>query len=58
MSVPPPTPASDEWTWAAVTRDGVPIKIRPLRGDDEQREIAFIGSLSERSRYFRLGEIT
>jgi RimJ/RimL family protein N-acetyltransferase len=28
--------------------------IRPLRPDDREREIAFINSLSERSRYFRL----
>ncbi|HEY0682254.1 MAG TPA: GNAT family N-acetyltransferase [Steroidobacter sp.] len=54
MSVPPTTPALDDWTWTAVARDGAPIKIRPLRRDDEQREIAFIGSLSERSRYFRV----
>jgi acetyltransferase len=42
------------WTWTAVVRGGAPIKIRPLRRDDAQREIAFIDSLSERSRYFRL----
>jgi RimJ/RimL family protein N-acetyltransferase len=32
----------------------VEIRIRPLRPDDREREIAFINSLSERSRYFRL----
>lgn len=54
MSAPPPTPSLDEWTWTTVARDGVPIKMRPLRSNDEQREIAFIAALSERSRYFRL----
>lgn len=49
-----PTSASDEWTWTTTTSDGASIKIRPLRRGDEQREIAFVGSLSERSRYFRL----
>lgn len=33
---------------------GVEICIRPLRADDREREVAFINSLSERSRYFRL----
>lgn len=54
MSAPPPTPALEEWTWATVARGGARIKIRPLRKNDERREIAFVGSLSERSRYFRL----
>lgn len=36
------------------TRNDVEIRIRPLRPDDREREIAFINSLSERSRYFRL----
>ncbi|HEY0942605.1 MAG TPA: GNAT family N-acetyltransferase [Steroidobacter sp.] len=54
MGAPPPTTPLDEWVWTATTRDGTPITIRPLRKDDEQREIAFVNSLSERSRYFRL----
>lgn len=54
MSTPPPASSLDEWTWTTVARDDVPIKVRPLRRDDEQREIAFIASLSERSRFFRL----
>lgn len=54
MPAPPPTPTLDEWTWTTVARDGTSITVRPLRRDDEQREIAFISSLSERSRYFRM----
>lgn len=50
----PATPQLDEWIWTTVARDGVPIKVRPLRREDEQREIAFISSLSERSRFMRL----
>jgi RimJ/RimL family protein N-acetyltransferase len=42
------------WSSQAVTRDGAGIRIRPLRADDREREIAFIKSLSERTRYFRL----
>jgi len=34
--------------------NGATITIRPLRRDDEQREIAFINSLSEQSKYFRM----
>lgn len=48
------TRALDEWTWLAADRSGGSIKIRPLRRDDQQREIAFIDSLSERSRFFRM----
>lgn len=44
----------ERWVTQARSRRGAPISIRPLRSDDRQREIAFIGSLSERSRYFRL----
>ena len=54
MLAPPPTPRLDEWIWTTATRDGAPVTIRPLRPDDEEREIAFIDSLSERSRYFRM----
>lgn len=44
----------ESWTSCAATRTGAQICIRPLRPDDRDREIAFINSLSERSRYFRL----
>lgn len=44
----------EKWTSREQTRTGVQICIRPLRADDREREIAFINSLSERSRYFRL----
>lgn len=54
MIAPQPTRALDEWTWVTVDSSGAAIKIRPLQRDDEQREIAFIGSLSERSRFFRM----
>src|SRR5690606_23726838 len=54
MLAPPPTTTLDEWTWSTTARDGTPTTIRPLRKDDEQREIAFVASLSERSRYFRM----
>jgi acetyltransferase len=42
------------WTSQAHSRDGVRLCIRPLRPDDREREIEFINSLSERSRYYRL----
>ena len=45
---------SKKWTSCVRTRSDVEICIRPLRPDDRQREIAFINSLSEQSRYFRL----
>lgn len=54
MLPPPPTSKLDEWIWTTAARDGTRITIRPLCRDDEQREIAFIDSLSERSRYFRM----
>lgn len=54
MVAPRPTLKLDEWTWATAARDGTPITVRPLCPDDEQREIAFIESLSERTRYFRM----
>jgi acetyltransferase len=38
----------------AQARDGAPFCIRPLRPDDRTREIAFLESLSERTRYLRL----
>jgi acetyltransferase len=42
------------WTSQSSTRNGVRLCIRPLRPDDREREIEFINSLSERSRFFRL----
>lgn len=50
----PSLPSLQEWSWTAAARDGTPIRIRPLRAGDEQREIAFIASLSERTRFFRM----
>ena len=44
----------ERWTTCAQTRMGVPVCIRPLASDDRAREIAFLNSLSEQSRYFRL----
>lgn len=42
------------WTSQSSTRSGARLCIRPLRPDDREREIDFINSLSERSRYYRL----
>ena len=42
------------WTSQASARNGVRVCTRPLRSDDREREIEFINSLSERTRYFRL----
>lgn len=44
----------ERWVLQARTRRGAAICIRPLRADDREREVAFIDSLSERSRYLRL----
>jgi RimJ/RimL family protein N-acetyltransferase len=44
----------DRWVTQVRSRWGSVLCIRPLRPDDREREIAFINSLSERSRYFRL----
>jgi acetyltransferase len=54
MSGPPSAELLEKWTSRVRTRGDLEICIRPLRPDDRQREIAFISSLSERSRYFRL----
>jgi acetyltransferase len=43
-----------QWTSQSTARNGTRLCIRPLRADDREREIEFINSLSERSRYFRL----
>ena len=50
----PLTPYPDQWQRAAITRDGVPYRIRPIRTEDAQREGDFIRGLSEESRYSRL----
>jgi acetyltransferase len=42
------------WTSQSTSRDGARVCIRPLRPDDREREVEFINSLSERSRYYRL----
>jgi RimJ/RimL family protein N-acetyltransferase len=44
----------DRWITQVRSRRGGMLCIRPLRPDDREREIVFINSLSERSRYFRL----
>jgi RimJ/RimL family protein N-acetyltransferase len=42
------------WTSQSSARNGAPLCIRPLRPDDREREIEFINSLSERTRFYRL----
>ncbi len=42
------------WTSQSSARNGLQLCMRPLRPDDRDREIEFINSLSERSRFFRL----
>lgn len=54
MSHVPSQAFIDQWTSTAETRTGVQICLRPLRPDDREREVAFIASLSERSRYLRM----
>jgi RimJ/RimL family protein N-acetyltransferase len=53
-SVVAPAAELERWTSRVRTRNGAELCIRPLRPDDREREIAFIQSLSERTRYFRL----
>ncbi|MGD0503431.1 MAG: GNAT family N-acetyltransferase [Steroidobacteraceae bacterium] len=48
----PPYPIA--WERAALTRDNVAYRIRPIRPDDSARERAFIVELSPESRYTRL----
>ena len=43
-----------EWTSRIQARSGASVCVRPLRSDDREREIAFMSSLSERSRYLEL----
>ena len=54
MTAQAPADPLAEWTARAHARDGSPLILRPLRPDDRIREIAFINSLSERTRYLRL----
>jgi RimJ/RimL family protein N-acetyltransferase len=54
MSAALPADLVAEWTSQAHTKRGEPICIRPLRPGDRVREIAFIDSLSERTRYLRV----
>jgi len=42
------------WERAALTRDGMAYRIRPIRADDEAREREFIMGLSPESRYMRM----
>jgi acetyltransferase len=54
---PPPQPpfgypAELERTWQA--GDGTILRLRPLRSDDLDRELAFIAGLSEQTLYYRL----
>jgi RimJ/RimL family protein N-acetyltransferase len=42
------------WTSSASTRVGIDVHLRPLRAEDREREIEFISSLSERTRYLRM----
>jgi acetyltransferase len=51
---PVPAELLASWTSQSSTRDGAQLCIRPLRPDDREREIEFINSLSERTRYYRL----
>ena len=44
----------EDWVTRACSHKGAVLCIRPLRPDDRDREIAYLNSLSERSRYFRL----
>jgi acetyltransferase len=50
--LPPGYPADLERTWQAA--DGTPVRIRPLRPDDLERELSFVTGLSEQTRYLRL----
>jgi acetyltransferase len=51
-ALPPGNPADLERTWQAA--DGTPVRIRPLRPDDLDRELEFVTGLSEQTRYLRL----
>jgi acetyltransferase len=42
------------WTSQSSVRNGLRLCVRPLRPDDREREIEFINSLSERTRFYRM----
>jgi acetyltransferase len=46
-------PYPKQYIWAAETRDGMPITIRPIRPEDEPLVVRFHESLSEQSVYMR-----
>lgn len=46
--------SSQPWVTTVTARNGAQVCVRPLRPDDREREAAFINSLSDTSRYFRL----
>jgi acetyltransferase len=54
MATQPSAELLAQWTSTAKTRDGSLVRMRPLRPEDGQRELDFIASLSDESRYFRL----
>ncbi len=54
MVNPVPAELLARWTSQSSARNGVRLCVRPLRPDDREREIEFINSLSERTRYYRL----
>jgi acetyltransferase len=51
---PVPAELLARWTSQSNARNGLRLCIRPLRADDREREIEFINSLSERTRFYRL----
>jgi acetyltransferase len=51
-ALPPGYPADLERVWRAA--DGTPVTLRALRPDDVDRELAFVGGLSEKTRHLRL----
>lgn len=50
--LPPGYPVDLERTWVAA--DGTPVRIRPQRPDDLEREVRFVEGLSEQTLYLRL----
>src|SRR5581483_5721076 len=49
----PPPPAQDRWEADVVTADGGTVHVRPIRGDDGPRLVAFHSRQSAESIYFR-----
>ena len=54
MVDPVPAELLARWTSQSNTRSGLRVCVRPLQPDDREREIEFITSASERTRYYRL----